>query len=50
MIDKIKSHIEEVKAFHADNKEKVEEFRIKYLGSKGLLKNFLLILRMFQMK
>ena len=25
MIDKIKSHIEEVKAFHADNKEKVEE-------------------------
>ena len=31
MIDKIKNHIEEVKAFHADNKEKVEEFRIKYL-------------------
>ncbi|MDK2771319.1 MAG: phenylalanine--tRNA ligase subunit alpha [Flavobacterium sp.] len=39
MIDKIKNHIEEVKAFHADNKEKVEEFRIKYLGSKGLLKD-----------
>ena len=38
MIDKIKNHIEEVKVFHADNKEKIEEFRIKYLGSKGLLK------------
>ena len=38
MIDKIKGHIEEAKAFHADNKEKLEEFRIKYLGSKGLLK------------
>ena len=38
MIDKIKSHIEEAKAFHADNKEKLEEFRIKYLGNKGLLK------------
>ncbi|WP_445456512.1 phenylalanine--tRNA ligase subunit alpha [Flavobacterium sp. HNIBRBA15423] len=38
MIDKIKSHIEEAKAFHTDSKEKLEEFRIKYLGSKGLLR------------
>jgi phenylalanyl-tRNA synthetase alpha chain len=38
MIDQIKKHIEEVKAFQADNKEKIEEFRIKFLGSKGLLK------------
>ncbi|NJM79352.1 MAG: phenylalanine--tRNA ligase subunit alpha [Flavobacterium sp.] len=38
MIDKIKSHIEEAKAFHADNKEKLEEFRIKFLGSNGLLR------------
>ncbi|MDP5027703.1 MAG: phenylalanine--tRNA ligase subunit alpha, partial [Flavobacterium sp.] len=40
MLDKIKAHIEEAKAFHTDNKEKLEEFRIKYLGSKGLLKEF----------
>ena len=38
MIDQIKKHIEEVNAFQADNKEKIEEFRIKFLGSKGLLK------------
>ncbi len=38
MIDKIKGHIEEAKAFHTDSKEKLEEFRIKYLGSKGLLR------------
>lgn len=38
MIDKIKSHIEEAKAFHTDSKEKLEEFRIKYLGSRGLLR------------
>lgn len=38
MIDKIKNHIEEAKAFHTDSKEKLEEFRIKYLGSKGLLR------------
>lgn len=39
MIEKIKQHIEDVKAFQADNKEKIEAFRIQYLGSKGLLKN-----------
>ena len=38
MIDKIKQHIEEAKAFQADNKERLEEFRIKYLGGKGILK------------
>jgi len=40
MIYIIKSHIEEVKAFQTDNKEQLEAFRIKYLGSKGLLKDF----------
>jgi phenylalanyl-tRNA synthetase alpha chain len=40
MIDKIKQHIEEAKAFQADNKELLEEFRIKYLGGKGILKEF----------
>ncbi len=40
MTETIKAHIEEVKAFHTDNKEQLEAFRIKYLGSKGLLKYF----------
>jgi phenylalanyl-tRNA synthetase alpha chain len=38
MIEKIKQHIEEAKAFNDKNKESLEQFRIKYLGSKGLLK------------
>ena len=38
MINKIKQHIEEAKAFNEKNKESLEQFRIKYLGSKGLLK------------
>lgn len=40
MIDKIKEHIAEVEAFTAKTKEEVETFRIKYLGNKGLLKEF----------
>ncbi|UPT72094.1 MAG: phenylalanine--tRNA ligase subunit alpha [Flavobacterium sp. JAD_PAG50586_2] len=40
MIDKIKEHIEEAKTFHTDNADILEQFRIKYLGSKGLLKEF----------
>jgi phenylalanyl-tRNA synthetase alpha chain len=40
MTETIKAHIEEVKAFHTNNKEQLEAFRIKYLGSKGLLKDF----------
>ena len=40
MIDTIKQHIEEAKAFNDKNKEALEAFRIKYLGSKGLLKAF----------
>ncbi|WP_134151433.1 phenylalanine--tRNA ligase subunit alpha [Flavobacterium sp. 270] len=38
MIDKIKQHIEEAKAFNDKNKESLEQFRIKYLGSKGLVR------------
>ena len=40
MTETIKAHIEEVKSFQTDNKEQLEAFRIKYLGSKGLLKDF----------
>ncbi len=40
MIDKIQELIAEAEAFKAQTKEEVEAFRIKYLGSKGLLKEF----------
>ena len=40
MIDKIKSEIAAVAAFSSTNVEEIENFRIKYLGSKGLLKGF----------
>lgn len=38
MLDKVKHLIAEVEAFKATSKEEVEQFRIKYLGSKGLIK------------
>ena len=40
MIDKIKEYIGEAQAFSTQNKEELEAFRIKFLGSKGLLKEF----------
>ena len=39
MLDKVKELIEEVRLFKATSKADVEAFRIKYLGSKGLLKD-----------
>ena len=39
MLDKVKELIGDVKAFQTTSKEEVEAFRIKYLGSKGLLKD-----------
>ena len=40
MIDKLKELIAEAEAFTAQSKDEVEQFRIKYLGSKGLLKQY----------
>jgi phenylalanyl-tRNA synthetase alpha chain len=40
MINKIKEHIKEAQGFITEDKSTLEEFRIKYLGSKGLLKDF----------
>ena len=40
MINEIKKHIQEAQAFTTEDKNTLEEFRIKYLGSKGLLKDF----------
>ncbi len=40
MIEEINKHIAEVETFTSANKEEIETFRIKYLGNKGLLKDF----------
>ncbi|MEO2063629.1 MAG: phenylalanine--tRNA ligase subunit alpha [Christiangramia sp.] len=40
MIDEIKGHIAEVENFNAGNAEAIEQFRIKYLGKKGILNDF----------
>lgn len=40
MIDTIKKHIAEVEAFTATHPDEIEQFRIKYLGKKGLLNDF----------
>lgn len=39
MIERIKEYIVEVEGFETRDKELLEQFRIKYLGSKGLLKD-----------
>ncbi len=39
MIDKIKEYIGEAAAFNTDDAGTLEQFRIKFLGSKGLLKD-----------
>jgi phenylalanyl-tRNA synthetase alpha chain len=40
MIDKIKEYIGEANNFSTQNASELEAFRIKFLGSKGLLKEF----------
>ena len=40
MIETIKNHIQEVNTFNTDNNEALEQFRIKYLGKKGILNDF----------
>lgn len=40
MIDKIENYISEIEAFTAATKEEVEDFRIKYLGKKGILNQY----------
>lgn len=40
MIDKIKGYIDEVEQFTADKADDVEQFRIQYLGKKGILNEF----------
>ena len=38
MLDQVKELIEEVHLFNTTSKSDIEAFRIKYLGSKGVLK------------
>lgn len=40
MIEKIQEQIAQVQAFQASNKEQLEEFRIQYLGKKGILNGY----------
>jgi phenylalanyl-tRNA synthetase alpha chain len=40
MLEKINKQIAEVESFNGKTKEEVEQFRIKYLGKKGLLNDF----------
>ena len=40
MIDKIENYISEIEAFKATTKEEVEDFRIRYLGKKGILNQY----------
>jgi len=42
MLNQIKEHIIEVEKFQADSAETVEQFRIKYLGKKGVLNDLFL--------
>ncbi|MBF00468.1 phenylalanine--tRNA ligase subunit alpha [Flavobacterium coralii] len=41
MIDKIKGYIAEAEAFSTQSKEELEAFRIKFLGKKGIVNDFL---------
>ncbi len=40
MIDQIKEHVEKVKQFTAKTEDELEQFRIEYLGKKGILNAF----------
>lgn len=37
MINTIKKYLEEVESFSSQKAEEIEQFRIKYLGKKGIL-------------
>ena len=41
MIDKINEYLKEIEQFQSNDPEKIESFRIKYLGRKGLLNEIL---------
>lgn len=40
MIEQIKQHIQKVQEFQSNNLQQIEDFRIEYLGKKGVLNHF----------
>ena len=40
MEDKIKKDLEDILNFNSDSETEIEEFRVKYLGKKGLLNSY----------
>ena len=40
MEDKIKRDLEDILHFNSDSDTEIEEFRVKYLGKKGLLNSY----------
>ena len=40
MEDKIKKDLEDILNFNSDSEAEIEEFRVKYLGKKGLLNSY----------
>lgn len=40
MLNKIKEYLQKVEAFSSTKKEEIEQFRIEYLGKKGVLNDF----------
>ena len=42
MLKKIEEHILDIEKFEADSIESAEQFRIKYLGKKGVLNDLFL--------
>ena len=45
MIDKIKAYIDEVERFTADKTAELEQFRIRFLGKKGILNDFFAVFK-----
>ena len=45
IIDKIKEHIAKIEDFKVQTKEELEQLRIQYLGKKGVLNEFLPLLK-----
>ena len=39
MLEKIEAYLKEIESFSTSSKEELEQFRIKFIGSKGLLKD-----------
>jgi phenylalanyl-tRNA synthetase alpha chain len=40
MIDKVKIHLKKVNEFETNNSEELQNFKVQYLGKKGILNNF----------